>query len=696
MKQTALLLILLIGAVARGQEPDMVIADFEGEDYGAWKTTGEAFGPGPARGTLPNQMNVEGFEGKGLVNSFFRGDGTTGTLTSPEFVIERKYINFLIGGGMHVNETCINLIVDGKTVRTATGPNDQPGGSERLDWQSWDVSEWLGKKATLQIVDAAKGGWGHINVDQILQSQTKRGTALSRRELVVSRDYLQLPVRNGASKRRLGLRVEDQLVREFEIELDAKPDFVVTVDVRPFRGKTVILEAMLPSDSTLLESIEPTNELPESRSERRPLFHFTSRRGWLNDPNGLVFHQGEWHLFYQHNPYGWNWGNMHWGHAVSRDLLTWQELPTALYPKAWGDWAFSGSAVVDTHNTAGFQSGPEPVLVAAYTSTGRGECIAYSRDRGRTWTDYEKNPVVKHAGRDPKVFWHAPTERWVMAVYDEPRDQERGIAFYTSANLKDWTWTSRIPGFYECPDLISLKTGPDEPLNWVLYGADGKYFIGEFDGRTFQPKGPRQQVWHGNFYAAQTFNGLADGRQVQVGWASGVTFPGQPFNQQMTIPVELTLKKFDSSTRLNAWPVRELDAARGAAHELPTGAVELAAGKGATLLEKPLDAFDLRCRWASSAAEPATRLVVRGTPVIIDRRASTVQCRHVTAPVRFHDGKLDLRIIGDRGSLEIFVNGGETALSIADAPTPKAAGLSAESNGPATLTDLIVNDLVRP
>ena len=204
------------------------------------------------------------------------------------------------------------------------------------------------------------------------------------------------------------------------------------------------------------------------RERLRPQFHFSSRRGWLNDPNGLVYHKGEYHLFYQHNPYGWAWGNMHWGHAVSTDLVHWQELPIAIYPHRFGDWAFSGSAVVDRQNTAGFKKGDEDVLVAAYTSTGRGECIVYSHDRGRTFTEYDGNPVVKHSGRDPKILWHAPGKHWVMAVYDEA-DDKRGIAFYTSPDLKKWEQQSKIDGYFECPDIFELPVDGDRSRRkWVL------------------------------------------------------------------------------------------------------------------------------------------------------------------------------------------------------------------------------------
>ena len=165
-------LLFLAAASLHAAQPDIVIADFEGDTYGDWKTTGTAFGAGPAHGSLPHQMPVEGYAGKGLVNSFNGGDGATGTLTSPEFRLERKYLAFLIGGGGWEGKTCMNLVIDGKVVRTATGPNTKPGGSEHLDPSGWDVAEFAGKAAHLVVVDDATGGWGHINVDQIVQTDT--------------------------------------------------------------------------------------------------------------------------------------------------------------------------------------------------------------------------------------------------------------------------------------------------------------------------------------------------------------------------------------------------------------------------------------------------------------------------------------------------------------------------------------------
>jgi len=196
---------------------------------------------------------------------------------------------------------------------------------------------------------------------------------------------------------------------EFDIELDAeKPSFWAFSDLAGQAGKTLLVEVdELQPGGRGLEALVQSDQLPDAegmyRERLRPQFHFTSRRGWHNDPNGMVWQDGKYHLFYQHNPFGWNWGNMHWGHAVSPDLVHWKELPTALYPRKYGDWAFSGSAIVDAANTGGFQKGGTPPLVAAYTSTGRGECIVFSNDGGLTWSEIPENPVVKHAGRDPRL-----------------------------------------------------------------------------------------------------------------------------------------------------------------------------------------------------------------------------------------------------------------------------------------------------
>jgi fructan beta-fructosidase len=679
------LALFLATSMAAGDTPrkDLLIADFEGKDYGAWKVTGTAFGPGPARGTLPKQMPVTGYRGKGLVNSFYGGDSSTGTLTSPPFTVRRRYFNFLIGGGKHPGETCIKLLVGGKVVRTATGPNDRPGGSERLDWHTWDVAPLAGKIAVIEIVDKHTGGWGHITIDHIVQSDRPFQARPAQRDFTIAKRYLRLPVKTGAPPRRLAFQVAGKTVREFEIELaDGVPDFWVFSDVGPFQGKQLRLRlAALPGDSKGLAAItqddQPQGAAGCYHEKHRPQFHFTSRRGWLNDPNGLVYFQGEYHLFYQHNPYGWDWGNMHWGHAVSKDLVHWRELPIALYPRQFGDWCFSGSAVVDEHNTSGLGKGTGPLLVAAYTSTGRGECLAFSQDRGRTWTDYPSNPVVRHAGRDPRLVWHAPTRQWVMAVYDEFQNK-RWIAFYTSPNLKQWRLQSRIEGFFECPDLFALPVNgrPKQSL-WVLYAADGKYVLGDFDGRRFRVKSGKHQLWSGNFYAAQTFSNTPDGRRIQIGWGNGIVFPGMPFNQQMTFPCRLTLRTTPTGVRLFAEPVRELARLRGKKHAwsdrvLKPGDNLLAGITG--------DLFEVRAEFKPAGAS-AFGLTLRGIPVVYDVKKQQLSCRNQAVPVQPVGGKIRLHLLVDRGSIECFANDGRRAMSVGVIPADANRTLEVFSRG---------------
>jgi len=544
---------------------------------------------------------VSGFVGHGLVNSYLGGDKATGTLTSPEFKIERKFISFLIGGGGLPAQTCMNLLVDGQIVRTATGPNIDPGGSEELAPAAWKVDDLAGKTAQIQIVDDATGGWGHILVDQIVLA-----------------------------------------------------------------------------DQVTVAPIEPEKLYDE---RYRPQFHFSARKNWLNDPNGLVFYNGEYHLFFQHNPAGIQWGNMTWGHAVSPDLLHWKQLDNAILPDRLGT-IYSGSAVVDWNNTAGFQTGKEKVLVAMYTAAEANgqkyvQCIAYSNDRGRTWTKYDKNPVLPYiapANRDPKLIWHAPTKQWIVALYLIGQD----YALFTSPDLKSFTRLQNVPPFGngECPDFYPMPVdGNSAQIKWVFSGANGRYVTGDFDGHKFVLDTPHAQPmdWGKNYYAAQTYSDIpvTDGRRIQIAWMAGGVFPRMPFNQQMSFPTELKLQRFPEGLRICRTPVREIELLHADPHEwhdltVKPGDNPLAAVHG--------DLFDIRAEIEPGAAT-AVGFNIRGHQVAYRIADQKLTCLGGTAAVPLANQRLSLQILVDRSSLEVFANNGYVAMTSCFVPDPKNQSL---------------------
>ena len=651
---------------------DLVIADFDGESYGTWTVEGSAFGTAPARGALPGQMAVDGFLGKGLVNSFLGGDDSTGTLTSPPFRIERPFISFLIGGGNNPDKLALELLVDGKPVRGATGGNDRPGGSETLLRESWDVAELAGKTATLRVIDAATGGWGHINVDTIVQTDTRPKGMLkdARRELVAETRFLQIPIRNGAAKRLVTLLVDGEPVVRNDIELaDGAADWWAPMEISAWKGKNLALVVdKLPEDSAALASIKATDTFlgpgspePLYAEALRGQFHFSPRRGWNNDPNGLVFFAGEYHLFFQHNPYGWGWGNMHWGHAVSRDLVHWEELGDTLAPDATGPM-FSGSAVVDWENTSGFGKEGKPALVLLYTAFGNPavQSLAHSTD-GRTFTKYEGNPVVGQftpGNRDPKVFWHEPTQQWVMTLYVEEKGVHT-IRFLTSPDLKTWTSQSTTEGFFECPDFFELPVDGDAAnKKWVLIGASSEYQVGSFDGKAFTPESPKLPGHRGRgFYAAQSFSDIpaSDGRRILVGWFQTET-RGVPFNQSMSVPLELGLVSTAEGPRMTFTPAKELASLRTDAHRIPLDVLEPAAPN--PLADVAAELVEIRAEFEPGGADVA--FTVRGVDVVWESKAEEIVVNGHRAPAPLRDGRQQLVILADRTGLEVFASGGLT------------------------------------
>jgi fructan beta-fructosidase len=371
------------------------------------------------------------------------------------------------------------------------------------------------------------------------------------REVHVAKRYLNFPVDMRQDRQKVTfLSGPDTLTYAVMRLADGQPTYWVFKDVARWKGKKLklVFSRKVSGVSMIYQSDRFAGEDSLYREVNRPQFHFTTRRGWNNDPNGLVYFDGEYHLFYQHNPYETQWENMHWGHAVSPDLLHWTELDDALYPDRLGTM-FSGSVVVDRNNSAGWRRN---ALVAAYTADKEGrevQCIAYSNDRGRTFTKYERNPVAGET-RDPYVFWYEPRKEWVMALY-----KIAGVSFLTSKDLKSWKEESHVNGFYECPNMFELPVdGNPQKSLWVVYGGSGTYMLGDFDGRTYIPRYGKYRTTYGAQYASQTYNNTPDGKRIQIGWGQ-IEQPGMPFNQMMLLPTELTLRTTNEGIRMFSEPI---------------------------------------------------------------------------------------------------------------------------------------------
>ena len=415
----------------------------------------------------------------------------------------------------------------------------------------------------------------------------------------------------------------------------------------------------------------------------RPQFHFSPMKNWTNDPNGLVFYKGEYHLFFQHNPTGIDWGNMTWGHAVSPDLVHWTQLEHAIHPDKLGT-IFSGSAVVDWENTAGFQTGDEKVIVCIYTSAGNPftQSIAYSNDRGRTWKKYDKNPVLKHivgGNRDPKVFWHAPTKKWVMSLFLDGGK----YALFGSPNLKEWTKLSNLPpsGAEECPDMFELPVDRDpQNTRWVFWGGNNNYLIGRFDGTTFTKEaGPFRFEYGNNHYAAQSYSDIPkeDGRRIQIAWMQGGKYPGMPFNQQMSFPSSLTLRTLSEGIRLCREPVKEIEKIHDKQHVFKD--LLLKAGDN-PLKDISGDLFDIRMEFEPGDAAEVT-LNIRGTSVVYDVKKKLVVFLGKNAKLEPIEGKVKLQLLVDRSSIEVFGVDGRFSMSSCFLPLPADKNLSLTAKG---------------
>jgi sucrose-6-phosphate hydrolase SacC (GH32 family) len=394
---------------------------------------------------------------------------------------------------------------------------------------------------------------------------------------------------------------------------------------------------------------------------------------------------------------------MHWGHAVSRDMVHWEELGDKLLPDDMGPM-FSGSAVVDWQNTSGFGKDGKPPLVLIYTAAGNPavQAIAYSTD-GRNFTKYSGNPVVKQitgGNRDPKVIWHEPTKQWVMTLYVEWQ-KKHTIHFFTSPNLREWSLASITDGdatgkryLFECPDLFELPVdGKTANKKWVLLAADSQYAIGTFDGKKFTPEYERLPGHRGRgFYAPQSFSDIPkkDGRRILIGWFQTET-KGMTFNQSMTIPLELKLTATADGPRMTFTPVKELAKLRSKTHRVKAGT--LTAASANPLAKVSGELLELRAEFTPSEASETT-FTVRGATIAYDAKKQELTVNGHRAPAPLRGGKQRLVIYCDRTGLEIFASDG---LCYVPMPfQPKAEDLSltaATKSGTAKFESLQVHEL---
>ncbi len=709
------LFVALIEVATIASEP-ILIQDFEGADYGAWKATGTAFGTAPARGTLPGQMLVDGYNGKGLVNSFLGGDDSTGKLESPNFPLNRRFITFLIGGGGYANETCMNLLIDGKLVCTATGPNTEAGGSEALSAMAWDVAEFAGREASIVIVDGRKGGWGHINVDHLVLTDERGAIPIATkpspppialaRNLRIDAHFLQLPLVHREDGRKPGLEklsIEEdgKLLRYMHIEMpkgDQQPDLWYSVDVRELRGKQVTLRYRS-SDPKALERLEFSNQEiidPKAyESLHRPRFHFSPRLGWMNDINGSYYQDGLYHIFYQFNPATTSKGagfDMHWGHSVSKDLVRWEEWPIAIFPDATGQ-CYSGTTVMQQKPIAGLNEQtklPAPVMFFAATAP-FSQHIATTPNGGRTWERFSGNPVVANKGdgdRDPKVVWHEASQHYIMVLYVGGPDTYRMLR---SKDLIHWEQTSLIANWYECPEFIPMKSAVTGEDLMLLYGCyrtpkDAKdsfnsnscYQLGRFDGKSFSPTTKLRNAHLGpNYYAALIFMNEPKGRPIMMGWARGTRFPGERFNQCASVPLLMQMRAIDGQDTLCFEPVEEINAMRGKPlFQLKNVTVEEANAKLKGLTSDA--ALDVTMRLRPKPNDIAG-VQIRSVRFTFD--ANTKVLGRAEQKIALHPSdSLDARFLIDRGVVESFWNQGEAAYCIASLHTDEGPAIAIEGN----------------
>lgn len=500
----------------------------------------------------------------------------------------------------------------------------------------------------------------------------------------ITRQYLNIPIGRKAKMRVFQISVDGKLRREFPAQLaEDSIDYWIFIDVSEFQGQKITLSgsATQLAWDRMYQSDKIEGQKGLYKESDRPAFHFTVKRGWNNDVNGPIFYKGQYHLFWQSFPFGvmWDTGFMYWGHAVSKDLIHWRELPPALMVDKLGA-AWSGSSFVDRNNDGGWG---KDALVLVYTAFDRSshkqvQCIAYSTDNGVTFTRFAGNPVLDSNSeantndtRDPKVFWYEPTRRWVMVLFEKD-----GMSFYNSTDLKSWTWQSHFKGLHECPDFFELPVDGDAShRKWILHGGSSTYYIGSFDGSTFTAESPALRYAEGKnakgddvLYAAQSFADMPDGRRVQMAWGR-ITEPGMPFSQMMLFPTEFRLATTPDGIRLLATPIQEIE--------------RLQSRKYA---------------WSSLSAADATRRLHRVAPGPLHIKMQVSLAKDDELTIRYEgtalasvqssdldNGHGTVEILIDKCVAEIFIDGGRRYIVREIPPATNTGGIEFEAKRPGSI-----------
>lgn len=675
---------------------NILIDDFE-NGYEKWTCEGDSdtFGPYPAKGKARGQSEIAGYSGDYLVNTFYySGNDPLGKMVLKEpFVVNRKYLLASIGGG-YENEKIYLRVVDtqGNELGRLTGHH-----SALLRVKYIDLSPFEGRKAYIEIVDNWDNPWwGHIHVDDIYLSDSLEADVISSiLDIEVKSRYLILPVKNQSNDNRT-LEIIDtsaeepnQLLYSEVLPLDfTHADWRSALHVGSLIGKRISIQ--VEHHKSEIPKIDQTDAVPH-RSDFgneifRPQYFYTAGQGYLNDPNGLVYWKGRWHLFYQYTPTAIDARKKSWGHAVSDDLMTWQELPPAIdafYENGEEHNIFSGTGYVDKENNSGLFDTPDGGVVFSFTCTGRGEYIAYADDEYLMDIKMMKhNPVITQNGRDPRIFFNKESKKWGILRYEEFENDNLPIrkksklenvrkvfSFYNSQDLKNWEYTSSIENCYECPDMFAINTVKGE--KHVVFDASGKYLIGNFDGRNFVADGePKPRIMQGSFYAMQHFQNAPDDRIVTVGWVGQdidkMKAHNMCFSQAISIPMELTLHKDGHDEfYLTALPANE--AYNKVKETLYEKSFLHPVRNDIEIPNVPTSAvIDLELTW--NEANNAT-ISIGDIQILFDKQEGALYLSkdkdlspQVFKVERPNDEKLNLQIFLDRSILAIFYDVGQTVI----------------------------------